>query len=707
MQDDESDYAKYYDVLRNAKAVVRSKQLLRKHYASHTHATAPSAASNPGGYAVWKYDKLLKLQSTPEWQQEQNKDKEAEEAAEMKKIQDQLELRARVPQPGDAVQLEDVSLELMAKLGIGIPERRNLVNSDWSVQPSWAVPRVEPNEFKEHLRRIDAENAKMEEEKRLEALKANLQASGGSAGASHGLTPEETRAMATSLARKDLIAIPHAVGIPLDQSYSSLPYKPFRQPPLRPAVDPKSDKAKFAPMTIQMITDSYTQPLDPMKLDGESIDFSKMLGSGKLTNDVLEQVYKIAAVIGQNNPTLKRVNLEFKHITDSVLKYLSAACAKNTHLMTLALNSNEIGDGGARSMSAVLYSNKFHLVELYLGGNQVGDIGATYLAKSLENNKMLAELNVCGKPEPKKNLWAGKSKIPIPRIGHKGAIAFGAALCHRNSTLTDLHLGDNRIGDKGAQAIAAALEHNSTLIYFQAPNNRISSDGARSLGHMLKVNRCLQHLDLGRNIIEDEGAEFMSFCVRMNPALTTLDLSMNRLTNEGASHFVEAVASKTHVCTVFVNGDKVSMDMGKAVIDAGSSVRAKLTQGLRKKAVQMSCLLEVRAAQDKKLARGPRRRRKQSLWKDETSAAFFEAEAALAKIAVEAGEKPESVMFDRRGSHGRRRSHGGRKSSKHHGSSGHAHFSTTSSASDYQHGGHHGHTHHGHENRGAKYDDYQ
>ena len=68
-----------------------------------------------------------------------------------------------------------------------------------------------------------------------------------------------------------------------------------------------------------------------------------------------------------------------------------------------------------------------------------------------------------------------------------GAIELAEAL-ETNTTLTDLILDNNKIGDEGAKAIAEALKTNTTLINLKLSTNIIGDEGANALAEALKTN---------------------------------------------------------------------------------------------------------------------------------------------------------------------------------------------------------------------------
>ena len=81
-----------------------------------------------------------------------------------------------------------------------------------------------------------------------------------------------------------------------------------------------------------------------------------------------------------------------------------------------------------------------------------------------------------------------------------------AAELAEDSTVRELYLGSNSIGDAGAASLAAAVEKNGTLQRLYLSVNSIGAAGAASLAAAVEKNGTLQTLDLGFNSMGDAGA---------------------------------------------------------------------------------------------------------------------------------------------------------------------------------------------------------
>ena len=60
-----------------------------------------------------------------------------------------------------------------------------------------------------------------------------------------------------------------------------------------------------------------------------------------------------------------------------------------------------------------------------------------------------------------------------------------------NTSLTEINLGGNNIGDEGGKAIGEALKVNTSLTEINLGDNKIGDEGAKAIGEALKVNTSL------------------------------------------------------------------------------------------------------------------------------------------------------------------------------------------------------------------------
>ena len=118
-----------------------------------------------------------------------------------------------------------------------------------------------------------------------------------------------------------------------------------------------------------------------------------------------------------------------------------------------------------------------------------------------------------------------------------------------NTTLEELYLHQNNIGDEGAKAIAQVLETNKTLKLkiLGINKNKIGDEGATAIAQVLETNTNFDKLYLRQNNIGDEGAKAIAQVLETNKTLKLkiLCLNENRIGMEGTTALVTALNKNT------------------------------------------------------------------------------------------------------------------------------------------------------------------
>jgi hypothetical protein len=94
-----------------------------------------------------------------------------------------------------------------------------------------------------------------------------------------------------------------------------------------------------------------------------------------------------------------------------------------------------------------------------------------------------------------------------------------------NNSLEHLNLLCNRIGTKGAKALAVALTTNNTLKSLNLWVNHIGTEGAKGLAVVLATNNTLEQLDLHGNSIDDKGVNAFVKAMKENTDLAVLKIN--------------------------------------------------------------------------------------------------------------------------------------------------------------------------------------
>ncbi len=110
-----------------------------------------------------------------------------------------------------------------------------------------------------------------------------------------------------------------------------------------------------------------------------------------------------------------------------------------------------------------------------------------------------------------------------------------------NSTRSKIDLSGQRIGDKGAKALAEVLKVNKSITEINLGENQIGDEGAKALADAFKVNRSLTKINLWGNRIGDNGAMALADSILLfNRSIIEINLMYNRVAFEGSRALAEA-----------------------------------------------------------------------------------------------------------------------------------------------------------------------
>ena len=149
-------------------------------------------------------------------------------------------------------------------------------------------------------------------------------------------------------------------------------------------------------------------------------------------------------------------------------------------LQLLDISCNHLRSADVAAISTALAQNN-SLHSLYIGGNFVCDTGATELSSALQRNSKLTKLD-----------------MRDADIGPDGMIAFAPLLRVGSVPLHTLNLAENRAGDAGAAALAAPLHANTTLRQLCLGHNLIGQAGMARLNNALSI----QHDEYNETLVQ-------------------------------------------------------------------------------------------------------------------------------------------------------------------------------------------------------------
>ena len=260
------------------------------------------------------------------------------------------------------------------------------------------------------------------------------------------------------------------------------------------------------------------------------------------------------------------------------------------------------------------------IISLNFASNELTHKGAEIVFESLENNQSVVEVNLSSIEGVHRN-----------RVGAKGAVAL-ARLLERSPFLSVLNLSACCLCDKGVAAMTAGLRLNRSLLSLNLSSNEITLDGLLALKEGM-TKTLLEEIDLSSNPFGNPGVEFLtSFLaathirklvltnckfnsmgaqyiyslMKRNGTLRELFLDRNDLKSGRYASLTSAIWSNGKIHTMSMNGCNLGDDGCIAVADGLSRSRSLERVFLRENDISVSYDLVVNACIGAQLRNSPK-----------------------------------------------------------------------------------------------------
>ena len=116
-----------------------------------------------------------------------------------------------------------------------------------------------------------------------------------------------------------------------------------------------------------------------------------------------------------------------------------------------------------------------------------------------------------------------------------------------NSTVTQLDLSANGLGDGECTALAEAIKHNSTITQLDLSENDLCIGSCTALAEAIKHNSTITQLDLSRNGFGTGDCTTLAKAIKHNSTITQLDMSGNKLGTGDATALAEAIKQNSTI----------------------------------------------------------------------------------------------------------------------------------------------------------------
>lgn len=228
-------------------------------------------------------------------------------------------------------------------------------------------------------------------------------------------------------------------------------------------------------------------------------------------------------------PFLDSVNISDNALTDTGLKPMLISILNISTLTELNLSQNEIGPESAEAIAAYIGKEGCTLKRLVMQHADVDDFEGERFITALQQNSTLVELdlsnNKLGSAEALNTVMPDITTAPE---------ALADLLALPTCNIETLKLAWNMIRLDSAVTLAKSLETNSRITYLDLSFNSLSSEGGIALANALLHNKTLRHLLIANNNITAVPCFILCVAIRENDVLDDVRIDGNPIGERGA-----------------------------------------------------------------------------------------------------------------------------------------------------------------------------
>lgn len=134
----------------------------------------------------------------------------------------------------------------------------------------------------------------------------------------------------------------------------------------------------------------------------------------------------------------------------------------------------------------------------------------------------------------------------------------------KNDTLRELDLSRNEIGDRGARGVAKLAFTLPNLICLKLGDNRIGNDGCKAIAAALSRETCkLEELHLNSNAFNDEASSILFMSLARNIVLKKLNLAANQVGEISIQAFGQICTSVCVLKWLNLSGNEFGVQVGR------------------------------------------------------------------------------------------------------------------------------------------------
>ena len=138
-----------------------------------------------------------------------------------------------------------------------------------------------------------------------------------------------------------------------------------------------------------------------------------------------------------------------------------------------------------------------------------------------------------------------------------------------NANVEHFLLGNNTVGDEGAEKIAGLIESESSpaIKTYYLAGNCFTAKGAAKLGNALQQNHLVESLWLKRNPLKVEGVRHIAEMLEVNQSLRTLDLVNVGMLDAGTKILFNSLKQNKSLRTLYIDANGIGVEGARYIAD--------------------------------------------------------------------------------------------------------------------------------------------
>lgn len=291
-----------------------------------------------------------------------------------------------------------------------------------------------------------------------------------------------------------------------------------------------------------------------------------------------------------NKATLRTLYLAGNLIGEDGALAIADFIRQGSRLRKLYMTGNRIGPGGVQALTEAIMEDELcrkndpqseeeedenpandevkgtctktnfeGMQELFLGGTGMNSMGCQAVSRLLERTSCLRVISLpnCNMGDDEVALLASSIKLnkailPVESIQlsfnsmtHKGLETLTNAVWG-SSSLKELKLDNNEIGDRGAHQVAAILPAMKSLEVLDVGFNAIKAAGLNVLMKAIADTNHIQSLSISGNDVDVASAKAVAYALAFNQSLRSVFLVHCSINHEGQRHISAGIVSNSH-----------------------------------------------------------------------------------------------------------------------------------------------------------------